>query len=102
MQYSVVISQPAKKDIRDIISFIKKDKIGAAQKLKKTFLDKIESLRLFPLRGKKVKDKFYSGSANDREILIGEYLLVYRIKAKMVQIIRILHGRMDLKKISLQ
>ncbi|MBF0492603.1 MAG: type II toxin-antitoxin system RelE/ParE family toxin [Deltaproteobacteria bacterium] len=101
IKYGVFISRPANNDIREIVNHIRLDKPKAATNFKKQILSKIKSLQYFPLRGKKVTDKFYWGSENDYEVFLGEYLIVYRVIEKTVSVNRVLHGRMETKDISL-
>lgn len=93
-KFEIVYLPVAQRDIKDIVSYIKRDSPNAAMKMIKTFDERIKILADFPESGKVPKDVRlkYSGY---RIVVVGNYLVFYVIKNNTVEIRRILHGKRD-------
>jgi toxin ParE1/3/4 len=78
----------AAQDLEEITLYIQRDSESAAQAVAKTLFDAANSLDLLPSRGRVGR---IQGS---REIVVPglPYIIAYRVKATVVQIIHIYHG----------
>ena len=71
------------------MSFIKADSPGYAQTFGWHIQQRVEQLRHFPESGRKVpEDK----SGGYRELLVGNYRVVYRVDENTVTIVTLIHG----------
>jgi len=89
----VLISDPAKLDLANIIAYLIGLNRRAADKLSALFEEKIASLALFPERG--VRRPAFSKNA--RVLMVETYLVIYRIELDRVLVLRVLDGRMDIE-----
>lgn len=73
----------------EIADYIFQDKPSAAEKWINTLFSKVEQLKSFPETGRIVPE-----IKNDqfREIIYGNYRIIYRIEKKQVSILTIRHG----------
>ena len=97
MKRKVSFTKSSRRDIKSIVDYIRQDKPIAAEKFKNTLLQKARSLTLFSERGRmlaygKAKDK-----AVYRELMIGDYRMIYKIKNETVFIMRVIHGHQSTK-----
>jgi toxin ParE1/3/4 len=80
---------PAAEDLRRITRRIQRDNPTAARQVVKNLYESGMSLETMPNRGR-------SGRiAGTREFVVTPFILVYRIKADAVEILRIYHGAQD-------
>ena len=93
MRKKVLISNPAKRDIAQIIHFIRLDKPAAAENFKKLLLKTCRSLTLLSERGRKIPELKGTPFEDYREIIVGPCRLLYRPLKREVRILRILHSR---------
>lgn len=86
--YRIVITKPARRDFRDILSYTNKN-WGEAQRLeyKRKIDSALQSIAKKPGSGRK--------KLGSRVWEVGRHLIFYRIEAKHIFIVRILHQRMD-------
>ena len=96
---SKVIRTPlAKQDLAEIWEYIAYDKLDAANahiaKIDETFL----MLAARPFAGR-ARDEF---AADLRSFPVGRHLILYRKISGGVEVVRVLHGQRDLKRIKLQ
>jgi plasmid stabilization system protein ParE len=91
MDYKVVISGPAIKDLSELVSFIRRDNPAAAAKFGMRLIERAESLRSFPHRG---RVSSLPGCAGFRETVEAPYRIIYRIieEKKLVEIVGFRHG----------
>lgn len=76
-------------DLEAICEFISRDSSHYAQSLAESVVNAIERLRLFPLSGRVVPEK----SQDDiREVILGNYRIIYRLHEEMVEILTIHHS----------
>jgi plasmid stabilization system protein ParE len=87
--YTVVFSDPADRDILQIVEYIAADNPEAAKRFGAKLLDLALSLSELPHRGSRVKKRL-----GQRKLILGDYLIYYRIaeKGRTVEILRFLHG----------
>jgi plasmid stabilization system protein ParE len=90
------ISRRADADIERICDFIAKDNPEAAETLDERIHHTIQLLARFPGMGHTradVKDKRYLFWA------LGKYVIAYRVEAKELVVVRVLHGARDFRKL---
>jgi toxin ParE1/3/4 len=90
---TVTISDRAKLDLAKILSYILLLNRKSAESLDARFRDKISSLIIFPERGR-VRTEL---GPNIRVLLVGVYLIIYRIEPDEIVILRVIDGRMDIE-----
>ncbi len=73
----------------EIADYIAKDKPSAAEKWINTVFSKVEQLKSFPEIGRIVPE---IKNSQIREIIYGNYRIVYRIEQKQISILTIRHG----------
>jgi toxin ParE1/3/4 len=74
----------------EIAGYIAQDKPSAAEKWIQTVFSKVEQLQAFPEIGRIVPE---IGNDQFRELLYGNYRIIYRIEAKRISVLTIRHGR---------
>ena len=74
MEYEVIITPAALRDLEQIRAYIARDNPSAAQTFGLRLLDEAESLRTFPERG-----GFIAERRGARFVMVHPYLVVYRI-----------------------
>jgi toxin ParE1/3/4 len=91
MVYPITWAPRALEDLGEIVRFIRRDNPGAARRFGQKLIDKAESLREFPERGRMIP-KFQNPEI--REVFLGPYRIAYRIRSgpAHVEIARIWHG----------
>lgn len=90
----VIWSEPAKADLRAIHDFIAKDSPYYAKKVVQDIREKTNVLNDLPKVGKKVVE------VNDemiRELLLYSYRIIYEIKPRQVEVLGVIHKRLDFK-----
>lgn len=91
-----VLTDLAKQDVREIISYIRKRSPQSAKKVQAELRDAMRLLAEFPLIGHYRDDiapeplRFWS---------VYSYLIAYRPDAKPLQVIRVVHGARDLDRL---
>ncbi len=87
---AVIVSKNAREDLREILEYIRIDSPQTADKIVTELYRRLKRLPQFPKSGRiipEVKD------FSLREIIASPYRLMYRLEAKKIVILRILHGR---------
>jgi toxin ParE1/3/4 len=82
---------PAEEDIQEIIDFIFEDRPSAADNMFEKFQLAFSRLAKNPLIGRKARDKRLS-LLGYRYLVVGNYLIFYRVKSNVVYVYRVLHG----------
>lgn len=83
----------ARKDLREVVEYIGQDSVVyAADTIERIFIA-IEKLRTFPNLGRVVLE--YDDDTI-RELIVGSYRVVYRLRQKRVNILAIVHSSRDL------
>jgi len=91
MDYQIVLSPSARRDLRDIIRYISLDSPERAVAFGQFLIGSIRQLANFPGMGREVPE---FGRAEVREIVVRNYRVIYRLEpaGKLVQIVRFWHG----------
>lgn len=76
--------------IIEIAEYIVEDKPGASEKWVNSIFNSVERLQKFPESGRKVPEV---NRDEIREILLGNYRIIYRIDKEMISILTIRHGK---------
>ena len=74
----------------EIADYIAQDKLSAAEKWIDTVFSKVEQLKSFPEIGRIVPE---INDSQFRELIYGNYRIIYRIETKQISILTIRHGR---------
>jgi plasmid stabilization system protein ParE len=88
VEYKVIISPPARRDLRSIGQYIARDNPEAAKKFCRNLLLEARTLKIFPDRGLRV------ARSNARLIVYRTYLIFYEIDTNIgqVKILRFWHS----------
>jgi addiction module RelE/StbE family toxin len=86
----------AEDDLYGIADYISQDNPRAANRMVDRLEQAINRLKLSPFAGK-VPDDDELRKRNYRMLIIGKYLVFYKIKEKAVEIHRIIHGARNYK-----
>ncbi len=93
-KFSVLITEPAQKDILEIISFIAKENPKAAVGVLNIFSGVFKMLKEFPAAGVR------KTGINDTSVLVyitrKRYSIVYRVNQNAIEILRVLTRYQDL------
>ena len=94
MDFKVVITQAALKDLDEIVAYISRDSPRAAQRLAKDLVNRAESLSVMPRRGQMLRAR-----PGVRRLIRHPYLIVYRIDetARAITVLRFWHSARDPK-----
>ena len=85
----IVWSSVARDDLKSLVSFIKADSPGYAQTFGLHIQQRVEQLHHVPESGRKVpEDK----NGTYRELIVGNYRVVYRVDEDIVTIVTLIHG----------
>ena len=89
-------SSKAENDLNEIIDYIAQDSLEYALSFYEQVREKVENLAKFPKIGRKVPEL---DDPKIRELILGNYRIIYRLLEEKVQVVRIFHGSriMDLK-----
>jgi plasmid stabilization system protein ParE len=74
----------------EIVDYIAQDKPSAAEKWISTVFSKVEQLKSSPETGRIVPEL---NNAQFREIIYGNYRIIYRIEKKQISVLTIRHGK---------
>ncbi|MDP3029001.1 MAG: type II toxin-antitoxin system RelE/ParE family toxin [Deltaproteobacteria bacterium] len=74
----------------EIAGYIAQDKPSAAEKWTKTVFSKVEQLKISPKIGRIVPE---IRNNQFREIIYGNYRIIYRIETEQISILTIRHGK---------
>ena len=83
----------ASSDLQDIFAFLRRDSEVYASVLTARILDAVEILSDYPYLGCMVPE-FQDDTI--REIIVGNYGVVYRVRGQLVGVIGLVHGRQNL------
>jgi len=85
----IVWSPLAVDRVSEIAQYIAKDKPSAAEKWIKTVFSRIEQLKFSPETGRIVPE---IENVHFRELIYGNYRIIYRIESEQISILTIRHG----------
>jgi addiction module RelE/StbE family toxin len=89
-RWRLLWTEPARDDLREIFRFIRQDNPVAAGNVIQEIREKVERLALFPLSGRNVPELPDPGL---REVIVGNYRVIYRLVGNTVEILTVVHGR---------
>jgi toxin ParE1/3/4 len=89
-KYHVRVTLAAKADLKEILNYIEFDRPAAADRLERRFTERLKSLRRYPERFPKIRERFHTKFIY-RHILINSYRIVFRIFGNEVLVVRIIH-----------
>ncbi|WIW90946.1 type II toxin-antitoxin system RelE/ParE family toxin (plasmid) [Sphingobium sp. V4] len=97
-RYEVELTHGAEADLEAIFDYLSDHRSSddAAALLEK-FLEKIEALEQFPLRGSVPKELEALGIREFRQLLLHPYRLIYRVTGNRVIVLLIADGRRDMQ-----
>ena len=98
-KYDVIISELAEKDINEIITYYISINTEYAKKLYGRIKGKILELSLLPEKGRIPPELEKNGIHDFKEIIEGNYRIVYSIHEKTVHILAIVDSRRNLDEI---
>ena len=97
VKYSLVRSDPAERDLLEIGRYIARDSVDAALR----FLDRVDvalrTIERFPGVGQ-VRAEISEGV---RSFPLGQYLLLYRVIDSEIQLLRVVHGARDIRRLDI-
>ena len=96
MARTVAWTHEAVSDLEAIADYISRDSAAYAASVIRELLDAGNSLDRFSQRGRIVPE---TQRTTIRELIVGEYRLIYRIERARIVIVTIVHGRRDLRKL---
>jgi addiction module RelE/StbE family toxin len=91
MAFKIVWSELARQDLQDIVEFIARDNLPAAETFGYNLIAKVDPLQNFPRLGRAVPEK---GNEDIREIIFRPYRIVYQVveAQKVIAIVRLWHA----------
>ena len=92
---SIIRSNQSEQDVYEITAFIARDNPDAAIQLVDRFDEALKMLAGNPLAGR-VREEL---AAEVRSFPVGNYLLFYRPTQNGIELIRVLHGARDLRRL---
>lgn len=82
----------ARRDMLDILDYIRRDSRSAAGRFVDIFDDRISLLARFPKMGREIKKDERLSRLGYRKLLIEDCIVLYVIKESAVEIRRVIHG----------
>jgi len=89
-RWRLLWTEPARDDLREIFRFIRQDNPVTARNVIREIRQKVERLTQFPLSGRDVPELPDTGF---REVIVGNYRVIYRVVSNTVEILTVVHGR---------
>lgn len=100
-QYDVILSRFAENDLKEIIAYFYEINPECTMELYKKIKLKILELKTFSFRGKIVPELEKQGIIKYRQIIEGNYRIIYSIKNDNVHVLIIINSRRNLEEILL-
>ncbi|MGH9873787.1 MAG: type II toxin-antitoxin system RelE/ParE family toxin [Pyrinomonadaceae bacterium] len=91
IRFPVRISETAERDVDDIWRFISQDSVIAAVGFLSQLEERVATLETFPARCPLIPENDLIGTQY-RHLIYGDYRLIFRIEAKRVYVLRIIHS----------
>jgi toxin ParE1/3/4 len=98
-EYSVTVSQTAEEDLDDIISYIAEDNTQIALKILDRLQNRINTLKYFPERGRRVPELLDKNIKEYRELIEAPWRIIYKIENNDVNVITVIDGRRNVQDI---
>ena len=93
----VVWTRQAVEDLEEIRRFIARDSEHYATLVYRRLVECLDHLEPFPLSGRVVPE---FGRESIREVIWGNYRIVYRVKGTLVEVLTVFHGSRPLRELS--
>ncbi|SFV69632.1 Death on curing protein, Doc toxin [hydrothermal vent metagenome] len=97
--YKVKWTSNAKKDLLNIVDYIKEDSLSVARKVYGQIKEKAQSSNFFPLRGRVVPELQKEGITIYRELIVQPYRIMYKIEDDTVYIMAIFDSRQNVEEL---
>ncbi|SLM09717.1 Plasmid stabilization system protein [uncultured spirochete] len=101
-KYTIVFSRYAEDDLSEIIKYYAEKNSQYALKLLDTLETRVQELRELPARGRIVPELAQQNILEYRELIEGNYRIIYVIQDSMVVIHAILDSRRNLEELLMQ
>jgi addiction module RelE/StbE family toxin len=85
----IIWTPQSQEDLREIQAFIARDAPISAAAFVRRLKSSVDRLKTFPESGQVVPE---INNSNIREILFGQFRIIYRVKHRQVDIITVFHG----------
>ena len=95
--YNILISRFAEDDLYEILDYYKSINFDFAEKLLRSIEDKINKLNSFPVQGRIVPELEQQNIIDYKEIIEGNYRIIYAIQENTVIIHTIIDSRRNLE-----
>ncbi len=82
-------------NLEEICAYIAKDSPMSAEKLVTKIKERVEALGSSPFIGRVVPDQKSNVDKNLRELIVGNYRIVYHVECDSVEIITVFHAKRD-------
>jgi toxin ParE1/3/4 len=92
----ILWTDPAIADLAAIRDYIARDSEHYAKQFVSRIIEAMEKLLSFPEMGRKVPES--QNKDHVREVLFQNYRIIYRVASNQIQIITVLHGARDLRR----
>jgi toxin ParE1/3/4 len=90
-RFLVRLSATAEKDIDDVWRFISQDNVEAAANFVRRLEEQVSTLETFPARCPLIPENDLIGTEY-RQLIFGDYRMIFRFEARIVYILRIFHS----------
>ena len=101
-EYVVNITATAKKDLREIISYIARDNPETALKILEKIEAKIDTLDHFPYRGGYVPELLKRSIKYYRQLLESPWRIIYKIDKNVVNVLLLVDSRRNVQDILIE
>lgn len=93
MAYRVQFTQKSVEDLDGIIEYYLSLNEKSALEIYHTILERAESIEQFADRGRMVPELLDENIRHIRELIVGNYRIIYRINERVVEVLRIVDSR---------
>src|SRR5262245_42122715 len=90
---SIDQTDQAREDLREIVRYLRHQSRPAAERLAKAVKSRLRSLSKSPALGRE-RPEFGAGVRN---LVVGDYILIYHLTDTIITVIRIFHGSRDIE-----
>jgi toxin ParE1/3/4 len=94
-EYAVRLLPVAEQDLQELVSYVAAENVRAALDLTDTIEQSLQTLSAHPFAGRVPHDTTLA-ALDYRVLVVGNYLIFYKVRGKAVMIHRIVHGARDI------
>jgi len=102
MEYEINIPYSVQQDIEEIIEYYYEDRKEHAEKIFKSIVEKIKTLKSFPNKGRIVPELLEYNINEYREVIELYWRIIYRIEKSTVTIFAIIDGRRNVQDVLIE